>query len=115
MSSAPRMEGDREGLRALETLRDGRLIRSVRRPLRLPRGLDWEMRTTPFQEGSLVPLIGLDGEGVFAGGEVAKSRVSGILAFSGEPRGCGRRNGIFFIPWAREGKSNKTTEDPPRP
>jgi len=71
-----------------------------------------------FQVGGLVPFIGLDGEGMFAGGEVAKGcrPVSwASLHLVVNPVGVADANGIFFIPWAQEGKSNKTTEDPPRP
>ena len=71
-----------------------------------------------FQAGGLVPFIGLNGEGVFAGGEVAKGRgpaSQASLCLAVNPVGVADANGIFFIPWAQEGKSNKTTEDPPRP
>ena len=48
LSSAPRMEGAREGPCALETLQDGRPIGPIRHPLRLPWGSDLKMRTTPL-------------------------------------------------------------------
>jgi len=56
-----------------------------------------------FQAGGLVPFIGLDGEGVFAGGEVTKGRgpVSwASLRLAANPVGMADTNGIFFIPWA---------------